>query len=147
MRRSLKLLCGSILLLVLNFLNLVKTHHHQSSSSAYYKGGGGVVAIIIFEVSWQVLKIAFRSLQIWNFFRGDTLRPPPPLQGFCFRHSRYGPPPPPVTKNLATAVTELLLANSAQLTNSEPIKPTESGKKGLDCYCLYHVRLSFWWLS
>ena len=53
MRRSLKLLCGSILLLVLNFLNLIKTHHHQLSSSAYYKGGGGGVAIIIFEVDFS----------------------------------------------------------------------------------------------
>ena len=37
------------------------------------------------HISWQVLKITFRSLQIWKFSVGGY--PTPPLQGLCIRHS------------------------------------------------------------
>ena len=50
------------------------------------------------HISWQVLKIAFLSLQIWKFFRGRTPPDPP---------TRLVPSAlaimPLVTKNLATA--------------------------------------------
>ena len=51
------------------------------------------------HISWQVLKIAFRSLQIWKFFWGRTPPDPP---------TRLVPSAlaimPLVTKNLATAL-------------------------------------------
>ena len=69
--------------------------------------------------------------------------PPEPLyKALAFGTCDYAPTPSPLYKKPSYG-PDCTPPNSAQLTNSEPIKPTESGKKGLDCYCLYHVCLSF----
>ena len=53
------------------------------------------------HISWRVLKIAFRSLQIWKFPWEDTPRPPYKSPAFGTRDNA---PPSPVTKNLSTAL-------------------------------------------
>ena len=44
------------------------------------------------DISWQVLKIAFRNPQMWKF-SGERY-PQNSLHGSCLRHSRYCHPPP-----------------------------------------------------
>ena len=53
-------------------------------------------------ISRKVLKIAFRSLQIWKFPGEDTPRPPYKPPAFGTRDNAS--PAPSVTKNLATAL-------------------------------------------
>ena len=59
-------------------------------------------SIFRWHISWKVLKIAFRSLQIWKFPWEDTPRPPYKLPAFGTR--KRASPAPSVPKNLATAL-------------------------------------------
>ena len=95
-------------------------------------------------------KKAFRSLQIWKLSGGGYPQTPPTrllLLALAIMPP-YLPPFPRYKKRSYGPVCTP--PNSAQLTNSELIKPTESRKKGLDCYCLYShtcYKIPFFFLS
>ena len=81
------------------------------------------------HITWQMLKRALRSLQIWKFSWGGYPQPHlPPLPPYKVRaFGTWDNAPSTVTKNLATA---LLLPRHKTLTNLFPmrIEPSSTGK-------------------